>query len=216
MMRKKSAARRSLVAKPETHVSTLKPQNDNTKDLFLHARSFHIAAKKLAGTLEFGSGPFAGFDVAPVVFLYRHALELHLKAIILGEGGNFLGTRPDVISVSNSHSVSWLAQFVCQIVTAVGWEKEFRSEGVQSFADFKALVGKVNTVDPGMYVFRSPVDPRSQVAVQNFTRKLDLLLELLERTADALAAEWDLRHENVEFGDDGPGAGGAGGTTMIQ
>ena len=132
MIRKKSAARRSLASKPETHVTPVMPQNDHTKDLFLHARSFHIAAKKLAGTLEFGSRPFAEFDVSPVIFLYRHALELHLKAIVLGEGGNFLAMKPDPISVSNSHSVSWLAQFVCQIVTAVGWEKEFRCEAVES------------------------------------------------------------------------------------
>jgi len=206
MMRKKSAARRSIAAKPEPHVSPLGPRNDHTKDLFFHARSFHIAAKKLAGTLEFGSGPFAEFDVFPVVFLYRHALELSLKTIVVGEGGNFLATKPDPISVSNSHSVWWLAQFVCQIVAALGWEKEFKCEGVETFADFKAMVAEVNTVDPGACIFRSPVDPRSQVAVDEFARKMDNLLDLLESNADALAAEWDTRgkDDNVDsFGDGG-------------
>ena len=194
-MRKKSPTPPPLASKPEPHVSPVKPQNDHMKDLFLHARSFHLAAKKLAGTLEVGSSPIGEFDVSPVVFLYRHALELSLKAIVLGEGGNFLATKPDAISVSNSHSVSWLAQFICQIVTTLRWEGEFKCEGVETLADFKAMVAKVNTVDPGMYVFRSPVDPRSQVAVQEFARKMDLLLELLDTTADALAAEWDMRSE---------------------
>jgi len=36
-----------------------------------------------------------GLRSVPVVFTYRHALELLLKAIVLGEGGNFLATKPD-------------------------------------------------------------------------------------------------------------------------
>ena len=207
MMCKKSPARRSIASKPKPHVSPLGPRNDHTKDLFFHARSFHIAAKKLAGTLEFGSGPFAEFDVFPVVFLYRHALELSLKTIVVGEGGNFLATKPDPISVSNSHSVSWLAQFVCQIVTAVGWERQFTCEAVQSLADFKTMVATVNSVDPGMYVFRSPVHPHSQIGVQDFIRRMDGLLDLLESTADALAADWDLRSEGMEPGSNWSGGG---------
>lgn len=171
------------------------PHDRRTKDLFFHARSFHQAAKSLAGTLEFGSSPFAEFDVYTVIFLYRHALELYVKMMVLAEGGNFLATKPDPISVSQSHSIPWLAQFVSQIVTALGWEKQFTCDGVQSLADFKALVATLNSADPGMYVFRSPVDPCSQVAVQDFVRRMDGLLNLLESTADAIAAEWDLRSD---------------------
>ena len=72
--------------------------------------------------------------------MYRHALELHLKALILGDGGNFLVTKPDRLSVYKTHSVSWLAQFVCQIVTALNWEKEFRCDGIETLADFKIFV----------------------------------------------------------------------------
>ena len=208
-MRKKPPVPPPPASKPAPRDSGPNRHRTATRYLFFHARSFHIATKKLAGMLEFGSSPFAEFDVHPVIFLYRHALELHLKTIILGEGGNFLAVKLDPISISNSHSVSWLAQFVCQIVTALGWEKEFRCEGVQTFADFKALVAEVNSADPGSYVFRSPVDPRSQVAVQEFARKTDRLLDLLESTADALAAEWDMRSEATEPGNglDGSGFG---------
>src|SRR2546421_4413230 len=108
-----------------------------------------ISQRKSWPTLEYGFSPFAEFDVSPVIFLYRHALELYLKTMVLAEGGNFLATKPDPISISQSHSVSWLAQFVCQIVTVVGWEKEFRCEGVETFADFKAAVAEVNAADPG-------------------------------------------------------------------
>ena len=104
-------------------------------DLFLYARSFHKAAKTLAEALGPDSGRFTERDISPVVFLHRHALELHLKSLVLGDGGGFLATNPDELSIRKTHSVSWLAQFVRQIITAVKWEKEFRCEGIASLAE---------------------------------------------------------------------------------
>ena len=194
MKKKGSPNRRLSILKAEPHVSFLNCRNVPVEDLFLYARSFHTAAKKMAEALEHGSGPFTEFDVSPVVFMYRHALELHLKAFVLGEGGNFLATKPDPISVGKTHSVSWLAQFVCQIITAVKWENEFRCKGVESLADFKVLVEEINSVDPGSYVFTSPVSANVQ-SIRAFARKMDAVLGLLGATADALAAEWDMRSE---------------------
>ena len=135
--------------------------------------------------------------------MYRHALELHLKALILRGGRNFLATKPDRMSVHKTHSVSWLAQFVGQIVTALNWEKEFRCEGIGTLADFKAIVEDVNSVDPGPYSFRYPASADAQDSVENnstfsvleFGRRMDALLELLDSTADALAATWDTQAE---------------------
>lgn len=135
--------------------------------------------------------------------MYRHAVELHLKALVLGEGGNFLATKPDTLSIHKTHSVSWLAQFVCQIVAALKWENEFKCEGIDSLADFKGVVDELNAVDPGSYAFRLPVSAEGQDAVPgrgkasigNFIRQLDALLDLLDSTSDALAAEWDTRED---------------------
>ena len=175
--------------------------------MWLHARSFHKAARKLAGTLELDSGPFTGFDASPVVFMYRHALELHLKALVLGDGGNFLATKPDALSVHKTHFVSWLAQFVCQIITAVKWEREFRCEGIEDLADFKAIIEELSAVDPGSYVFRLPVRAKGQnpvpgrvkPTIREFARRMDALLGLLDSTADALAATWDTQGEPIPF-----------------
>jgi hypothetical protein len=112
----------------------------------------------MAGTLELDPGPFAQPNICPVVFTYRHALELHLKALVLGEGANFLATKPDPLSVSKTHSVSWLAQFVCQVIVAVKWEEEFKCEGVETLSVFKGVVEALNSVDPGFYTFRLPFD----------------------------------------------------------
>jgi len=165
------------------------------KDLFLYARAFHKAAKTLAASFQPDS--VTDLDASPVVFMYRQAVELHLKAIVLGEGGNFLATKPYHISVSKTHSVSWLAQFVCQIVTALKWEREFKCEGIENMWDFKAIIEKLNAVDPGSYSFRCPVDPKAESAVREFGRKMDAVIGLLDSTADALAAEWDMRSDGV-------------------
>ena len=127
------------------------------QDLHLYARSFQTAAKKLARALELDSGAFTRFDACPVDFMYHHALELHLKALVLGEGGNFLAAKPDTLSIYKTHSVSWLAQFACQIVTALKWEKAFTCEGIENLANIMAVIEELNAVDPGSYVFRLPV-----------------------------------------------------------
>ena len=131
---------------------------------------------------------------------YRKAVELSLKVLVLGEGGNFLPTKRDPISVHKTRSVSWLAQFVCHMITALDWEEEFRCEGVGSLADFKAVIEDVSAIDADCHAFRCPADPALDAVsgelpttVRGFVRRLDAVLDLLDSTADALAAEWDLR-----------------------
>jgi hypothetical protein len=173
-------------------------------DYFLHARSYHAAAKKLARALDLDAGPIPGFDLCPLVSMYRHAVEPHLKVIVLGEGGNFLENKPDELSVHKTRSLSWLAQFVVQIVTNLKWEDEFKTEGIENLADFKAVIEEANGIDAPFQAFRCPDDSERPEAVKStvldFVHRLDALLELLERTADGLAAEWDLRSEG--FGSD--------------
>lgn len=207
MKMKPPTTSRKLVSKSRPHDTVSNWRNVPERDLWLYARSFHTAAKKLAGTVELEPSPMSGFDPCPVVFLYRYALELRLKAIVLAEGGNFLATRPDHLSIYKTHSVSWLAQFVCQIVIALKWEREFRCEGVENLAGFKRIIDEINSVEPG-YGFRCPGQLSFNVSA--FARRMDALLDLLDSTADALAATWDMQTQASAL-DDGPhGAGGFG------
>ena len=200
MKKKPSPGPRQAVSNPGPQNAVLKWRNVPDRDLWIYARAFHTAAKKLAGTLEPDSGLLPYYDPCPVVFMYRHAIELQLKALLLGDGGNFVATRPDHLSIRKTHSVSWLAQFVCQIVTALKWEAEFKCEGVGNLAEFQVVVEEVNSFDPG-YALRCPVDPEEPGSVPGqlafgvlaFARRMDALLELLASTADALAATWDMQ-----------------------
>jgi hypothetical protein len=75
--------------------------------------------------------------------------------------------------------VSCLAQFVCQIVIALKWETEFRCEGVENLANFKAMIEEINSFDPG-YAFRFPgkteesgsVPGQLALSVREFARRI--------------------------------------------
>jgi len=137
MKKRRSPGFRLTVSDPRPHNPISNRRNVPPKDLFIYAQSFHKAAQTLAAAFQASTGPFVEADASAVVFIYRHAIELHLKALVLGDGGNFLGTTPDALSVHKTHSVSWLAQFVCQIITAVKWEKEFKCEGIENLCRFQ-------------------------------------------------------------------------------
>src|ERR1039457_4742172 len=189
MKKKRSPGSRLTVSDPRPQNAALNWPNIPSRDIFLHAQSFHKAAKALAA-FQLDASPLADFDVSPVVFMYRHAVELHLKALVLGEGGNFLATKPDALSVHKTHSVSWLVQFVVQIITALKWENEFKCDGIENLTDFKAVIEELNAVDPGSYIFRLPgraegqdsAPGRVKVTMLEFARRMDALLELLDST----------------------------------
>jgi hypothetical protein len=78
MKKKPPSGPRLPVSNPSPHKTVLNWRNIPERDLCFHARSFHKAAKTLAGSLQ---RPFTDSDVSPIVFTYRRALELHLKAL---------------------------------------------------------------------------------------------------------------------------------------
>ena len=205
-MNKKPPISRILKPKPGTRSAFPSWHNGADAEIHLYAQSLQNVARALVGKLELDQNIRADWDACPIVLLYREALELHLKALV-GEGSNFLKTRTDPISLSQTHFLRWLAQIVCQIIRTVGWESEFTCEGVSSLADFSALVNEVESFDPVTRAIRSDgastgaKDPNSvsqyyrTFNVVQFAKKLDGLLDFLDATADALAATRDQRTE---------------------
>jgi hypothetical protein len=174
--------------------------NGGDTEIHLYAQSLRKAAKTLVEKLELDWNVQTDWDACPVVLLYRDALELHLKSLV-GEGSNFLKSRTDPITLSQTHALRWLAQIVCQIIKKVGWQDDFTCEGVSSLADFLALVNEVESFDPvARSIQSSRIRGPESVSqyyrtfdIVQFVRKLDGLLDLLDVTADALAATWDQR-----------------------
>lgn len=173
--------------------------NGGDIEIGLYARSLQKAAKILLATLDLTPHPATAWDGCPVVLLYREAVELHLKALV-AEGSNFLPSPTDPISLYKTHSLRWLAQIACQVIRAVRWEDDFKCDAFSSLADFSAVVDELEALEPvslaansgGRHDGSVPQQLQPSNLVQ-FAEKLDCLLELLDSTADALAAEWDMQ-----------------------
>jgi hypothetical protein len=181
--------------------------NGGDIEIHLYARSLHTAAKTLIATLDLAPNPKTAWDACPVILLYRQAVELHLKALV-DEGSNILKERTDPLTLYKTHSLRWLAQIVCQIMKAIRWENEFKCEGVSDLADFSALVGELEALDPVALAVR-PGNRRADGWVPNqlqspnivrFAERLDALLGLLATTSDVLAATQGLMEDGTEVG----------------
>src|SRR5580704_4882614 len=121
--------------------------NGGDIEIDLYTRSLQRAASTVVAKLAVDEKVRNDWDVGPIILLYRQALELRLKAVV-GEGSNFLKSPTDPISLYQTHSLRWLAQIVCQIIKAVRWEKKFKTDAAGSLADFSALVGELEELDP--------------------------------------------------------------------
>jgi len=178
--------------------------NGGDIEIMMYARSLHRTALRLVASLDLQPNAKGAWDACPIILLYRQSVELHLKALV-DEGGGFLKERTDSVTLGKTHSLRWLAQILCRIIKAVKWENEFKCEGVASIADFSAVVGELEALDPVAVAMR-PGNRRPDGWVPNqllppnvvqFAKMLDGLLNLLESTADALAATGDMQRDGI-------------------
>ena len=186
-----------MMIKPTRPADDRSWTNGGDIEIMMYARSLHRTAMKLVATLDLEPNPRTAWDACPVILLYREATELQLKAVV--DQGGFLKEPTDPLSLAKTHSLRWLAQIVCQIIKAVKWEHEFKCEGIANLADFSALLNELEELDP-VWVLVRPGNRRPDGWVPNqllppivvqFSKKLDALIDLLDATADALAAKSD-------------------------
>jgi len=201
----------SRFAKPKVKARGTDETWNNGADveIYFYAKSLQKAAKALVKELGLDGKAGNDWDVCPIISLYRQALELHMKAVV-SEGGNFLASPTDHITLYKTHSLRWLAQIVCQIIKRVGWGSEFSCEGLSTVAEFNSLVNQLEALEPVSCAVHADKRGRSGAIPAQLHRsevaelfpKLDALVDLLAATADALAAMWDQRGEaetNIVF-----------------
>jgi hypothetical protein len=170
-------------------------------DLSAFAAGYHEAGKTLISNIEAAQG-YRDYDGYPILFLYRHALELYLKAIVY-RGAQLLGLISDekvrTEKLLTSHKLTRLLPTIEAIFKAVGWEWDFEVSGLKSFGDFADLIKEIEKIDPQSYCFRYPVNTTSEAAlpkhfivnVVNFGKKMDSLLDLLSGAMTGLEEHWD-------------------------
>ncbi len=174
-----------------------------------YGEAFHEAGKALVEQLKndprFGldGPPPDSFKAVPVVYMYRHAMELYLKGVILA-GAEILplrgGAGLDLKALSNTHSLPRLLQDVERIFEAFQWEWDFKLLLFRSLADFRSAIGELDGVDAQSFAFRYPTqkDGRSPALKSHFRFNLFEFCEVLDRRVEICVSQgWAIKRWRI-------------------
>jgi hypothetical protein len=148
------------------------------------ARGFHESGQELVKKID-GTSP--DYAVLPIIFLYRHAVELALKGAIWDADEIARLTRRTASSAPGpkncGHSLVTLLPFFQHVVGQYAWRWNEATYG--SYKNAERLVKELDAVDGGSYKFRYPMKrdgaPSEHmdfaVNVIHFAESLDPVLE---------------------------------------
>ncbi|HET9178638.1 MAG TPA: hypothetical protein VFQ24_09825 [Terriglobia bacterium] len=179
--------------------------DDPLRDLTAYALGYREAAKHLV--IEFSkSAPRPDYEGYPILYLYRHSLELYLKAVVYRSAKlmGLLGKKkPDVARLFKSHKLPPLVPAVRAVFDAMKWGFEFEGSEFATFDEFAQFIESLDSIDSDSYAFRYPVNsggratlPKHYVInVISFAKIMDALLDYLEGAADLIEENFRLAAE---------------------
>jgi hypothetical protein len=193
-----------LFVKAKYNNTVLNWHREPEQEFHLYGEAFWNAAKTLLQNDALDKLPIASFDASVIVYLYRHALELFLKEILIGRGGSLVSWAPSPETVVNAgHSLTKLLPDVRRIFVECGWDKTFGSKAAITFDDFTAIVEEFEKADPSSFSFRYPVKKdltgslggHFTFSVRQFASTMDEVLSTLSGACDVLPEIADGRAE---------------------
>ena len=214
--------RKRLFSKDGTQNETvlLNWQHTPEEEFTLYAEAYHIVAKEAVAALKeyqdagFHKVPIDDFRAYPIVFLYRHSLELYMKAVILTGAPMLMIKNNTEIKrdrLLNTHSLDLLRQKLEQIFAAYEWEWDLGTQHFKTLQDFRNIISELHEVDTLSFVFRYPLDKKGNASLSsnfefnlfNFCEILDCLFPALEGAAFGAYEELQLEYEIMaEYYDD--------------
>jgi hypothetical protein len=164
----------------------------------IYGAAFWRAGRALATSLAKQNG-YRDFDACPIVFLYAHALELYMKAVVrrgrslVSLAGKKLPIDPRAL---RRHDLVPLADSLHYIFKHFGWTWKTDVNGVKTFRDFRAVVREIDLLGTA---FRYPLNIKGQPSVSHhfvfnvlaFATKLEAAIRLLDGALTGLEEEWD-------------------------
>lgn len=156
-------------------------------DIVAFAAGYKNAAHALVAQLERAVG-YPDHQGLPILFLYRHALELYLKALIYRAAQlHMLETELPVAipRLWKEHSLGRLLKMAAPILEVLDPR---RLRGYRRLLEEIAdVITEIDAVDPGSYAFRYPVTSEGKAALPNnlvvnvliFAEKVDMVVDWL-------------------------------------
>lgn len=172
------------------------------KEFGLYAEAYHSAAMRLVD--DYGTtGAVRDIEATPILFLYRHAFELYLKAFVL-TGSKILGLSnkpaPTIEEIlGKSHKLTDFIPHFEAILNAVGWTWDMGKDGLRTRTDFINLVNEFQAIDPTSSAFRYPTRKdgkgslrrRFSFNLRAFASRIDPLLKIIDGALLGLSSIWD-------------------------
>ena len=204
MARRPPPQPKSLGPKEAERPSTLYFSNVPEKEFGYYGEAFYDAARVLVRSIARRRGHKMA-DVLPVLFLYRHAIELSAKAVILS-GNNLMSitgqgkTQHEVFDDFKKwkHRLCPLLPPIKRVFDYANWEWYWPNSEIETFADVKAVFSDLELLDPNSFTFRYPTNLRGersaradmQFGLTTTINVLDALAEALQTSVFGLDAEY--------------------------
>jgi hypothetical protein len=186
------------------------------REFIFFAEAFHLVAQDAVAALRknphfslYGS-PVEDFRAYPVAFLYRHALELYMKAVIL-VGAPMLTIKGigqiNQKELLKNHKLDSIRQDLEKVFDAYEWEWDLGNPRFRSLDDFRKTIAELHSVDARSDAFRYPLNTKGDPSLKSclrfdlfeFCDVLDSLLAGLQGAA--IAAQEELQVTREEMGD---------------
>ncbi len=160
-------ATRPLFSRGPKHHSdvVLNWHNNPVGELKMQAEAYFKAGTKLLESFRGGNG-LTDFDAYPIIFLYRHALELFVKDILL-MGNKFARALGDpeiqtpFQEIVANHRVSHHTEKLRKIFAAVDWQdSDFR-------CDWSHFLKVIDQIDPDSMTFRYTVNKKGKAFLKS-------------------------------------------------
>ncbi len=172
-------------------------------DLIAFALGYSKAGHALAARFAVARG-YGDYEGYPILFLYRHALELYLKAVVY-RGAKLLKlvTQENVNTdhLFQRHDLARWLPAIQAISKQMKWN--FEGSGPSSCEDFASFIHTLDSIDPRSYAFRYPINPSGEaqlphhfvVNVVLFAERMDGLLRFLDGAAAQIDEHWEAEAE---------------------
>jgi hypothetical protein len=173
-------------------------------DFGVFAKSYTLAADRLAGVL-LAAPRFSDYEAYPVVFLYRHALELALNHLIYTAANlaAFKSLEAVEMRLQNTHDLTQLSGTVQAILTRLFPGDELLR---QTMVVVTEICREFSEIDPQSESCRYPIDRKGQrsskkpqvVNLSAFAERMSSVLEDLDTIHFGPNVEMDVAQEVYE------------------
>jgi hypothetical protein len=149
-------------------------------DLAVYGLAYREAADRLVEAFKAREW-YSDADACPIVFLYRHAIELYMKHIILWGAGLVRLQSSEELSTDmllNTHSLEELLPALTRVFKEAGWMNVESGAKFGTLKEIKEFIHVIDEIDPKSFAFRYPVDTKGEAHLpEKFTFNVVALAE---------------------------------------